>query len=935
MRCLYCGNELPVFRKLTGGGEFCSEAHRVSYQEEYNRLALNRLLQAQTSEDRAKSAKRPDADLSPVAAGYTEKPVTAGNGTGSSHLEAVANGKHAPVRTSKAVATSALKEDEAVAPADALDFLWEVPDPIWWESPDIRAVETEFIAPAPKPVPPAAVGLLEESEIEDQDVDLSIAQPMSLAALREASAPRDYKTRTRESRLEVREFGRVEPRVTIALGTSSTAKLISAAAARDFEIAATPPSDAGSQPPWFLDERPFPNEMPELEFRASLRLAFPTTGIEVPSEDGGEPQIVQVTAPEVLSRLDAANKTTGLATETDLRSLLMDAACLTAPAVDDLLLVHGQDAAEALETPSEPTPLAGPAEVAAVPVNDVVRAVLVDLDETATAVVVVDPTMFGTQAEEAVVEEIAVESDAPVAAAVDVTATEEATASNAEEVPVVAEVSAAPRTEIEAAAEHVREDDTHAAEPTVQAAEIESQIAPAPEPAVAPEAAAPSAPPEPRRALTPLPVPPRALQPAAAVAQPAASWVPVTSFRMHLPRVAGLPMRPVMTFGPAPHLETPADSAQTVDDTPKSEVAANISAPAAELSNSERRPRDGRNASRNFRIRNRSSQPSARIEPQAGPEKPTDPPQAVVPQPAAIADSGSESAKEPKPAVSENKAPVRPEAPRPAANPQKPVPAPAPVPDAKTKPEKVARDTKPFEKPAPAANYLSFNQTSPHLELQPAGVLERLPVIVKIGAAVAILAVLGTVAFLSLGSGSKGGKKELVVESAGPGMLIGEAGWSTDWTGEAAGVKRLRQISIYRPSLNLADYRVELQGQIEAKSMGVVYRANNPQNYYVLKLEILKPGLNPQVALVRWAVINGEDGPRAQIPLPMPVRIDTLYKLRLDVRGDTFATYVLDQKVDQWTDNRIRSGGVGLINERGDRSTIKAVMVTPLAARSK
>ena len=28
MRCLYCGNELALLKKLTGGGEFCSEAHR-------------------------------------------------------------------------------------------------------------------------------------------------------------------------------------------------------------------------------------------------------------------------------------------------------------------------------------------------------------------------------------------------------------------------------------------------------------------------------------------------------------------------------------------------------------------------------------------------------------------------------------------------------------------------------------------------------------------------------------------------------------------------------------------------------------------------------------------------------------------------------------------------------------------------------------------
>src|SRR5579862_8636199 len=46
MRCLYCDKELALLKRLRGGGEFCSDAHRQSYQDEYNQLALNRLLQA-------------------------------------------------------------------------------------------------------------------------------------------------------------------------------------------------------------------------------------------------------------------------------------------------------------------------------------------------------------------------------------------------------------------------------------------------------------------------------------------------------------------------------------------------------------------------------------------------------------------------------------------------------------------------------------------------------------------------------------------------------------------------------------------------------------------------------------------------------------------------------------------------------------------------
>src|SRR5208337_2108838 len=63
MRCLYCGKHLPLFRKLTGGGEFCSDAHRDKYQEEYNRLAVSRLLQAQTRPEEPKAVKRAELEI--------------------------------------------------------------------------------------------------------------------------------------------------------------------------------------------------------------------------------------------------------------------------------------------------------------------------------------------------------------------------------------------------------------------------------------------------------------------------------------------------------------------------------------------------------------------------------------------------------------------------------------------------------------------------------------------------------------------------------------------------------------------------------------------------------------------------------------------------------------------------------------------------------
>lgn len=73
MRCLYCGKQLALFKKLTGGGEFCSDAHKQGYHEEYNKLALNRLMEAQTRHE--PPAVRPDASARSFSA--PEKPAAA------------------------------------------------------------------------------------------------------------------------------------------------------------------------------------------------------------------------------------------------------------------------------------------------------------------------------------------------------------------------------------------------------------------------------------------------------------------------------------------------------------------------------------------------------------------------------------------------------------------------------------------------------------------------------------------------------------------------------------------------------------------------------------------------------------------------------------------------------------------------------------------
>jgi hypothetical protein len=183
-------------------------------------------------------------------------------------------------------------------------------------------------------------------------------------------------------------------------------------------------------------------------------------------------------------------------------------------------------------------------------------------------------------------------------------------------------------------------------------------------------------------------------------------------------------------------------------------------------------------------------------------------------------------------------------------------------------------------------------------------------------------------------SGSKSavagsGTGESISGTSSPGMVIGGGGWTTTWGADAPNNKG-KQIAIYRPSMTMPDYRFEFRGEIERKAMGWIFRAQNPKTYYVMKLEVIKPGVKPLVALVKYAVIDGKETTRTQVMLPFEVKTSTVYQVRLDVKGDKFTTYIQDKLVDYWTDDRIKLGGTGFYTETGERSQIKSSQVSYL-----
>lgn len=153
----------------------------------------------------------------------------------------------------------------------------------------------------------------------------------------------------------------------------------------------------------------------------------------------------------------------------------------------------------------------------------------------------------------------------------------------------------------------------------------------------------------------------------------------------------------------------------------------------------------------------------------------------------------------------------------------------------------------------------------------------------------------------------------------------GAGDWARSWSYDASGFVRTGGLAVLAQGSGLTDYRTEFLGQIERRSMGWVVRAADLRNYYALKLTIVSEGPVPQVALIRYPVINGVAGAASQQLLPIEVRSDTVYRVQTEVRDDYFAVTVQGKVVDSWTDARLKRGSIGLFSGKGELARVRWV----------
>jgi hypothetical protein len=157
---------------------------------------------------------------------------------------------------------------------------------------------------------------------------------------------------------------------------------------------------------------------------------------------------------------------------------------------------------------------------------------------------------------------------------------------------------------------------------------------------------------------------------------------------------------------------------------------------------------------------------------------------------------------------------------------------------------------------------------------------------------------------------------------------LSRTGATAEWSFSGTGFVQPGPLALYEPSLKLTDYQMQFMGMIDEKSMSWVARAENFENYYVIKLVVLKPGPLPTIGLVRYAVIDGKPVDRVDRPVPISVRADTIYRIRMEVHGSNYALEVQGQMVDSWSEPRLARGGIGFFTGRGEKSSIRWVQLT-------
>ena len=144
----------------------------------------------------------------------------------------------------------------------------------------------------------------------------------------------------------------------------------------------------------------------------------------------------------------------------------------------------------------------------------------------------------------------------------------------------------------------------------------------------------------------------------------------------------------------------------------------------------------------------------------------------------------------------------------------------------------------------------------------------------------------------------------------------------------APDVSKLGSLRLWTKSVDLQNYQMEFQGQVEKRSLSWAFRASDQNNYYATKLVITKPGPSPNASLLRFVMMNGHEFDPITEAIPVTLEKGKNYRVRVSVEDDRFLTYLDGQVIGSWTDKRLHRGGVGFFVDDQDPQQVAWVSVS-------
>jgi len=144
-----------------------------------------------------------------------------------------------------------------------------------------------------------------------------------------------------------------------------------------------------------------------------------------------------------------------------------------------------------------------------------------------------------------------------------------------------------------------------------------------------------------------------------------------------------------------------------------------------------------------------------------------------------------------------------------------------------------------------------------------------------------------------------------------------------DWkTPASPSVVMPGSLRLWSRSTSLRNYEMDFSGQIERKSLSWAFRASNPENFYAAKIQITRPGPQPNADLIHYVMLNGHESDRVQLPLPLTLERGSDYRVRVSVEDDHFITALNGQVISSWTDARLSRGGIGFFSDGDDEQKV-------------